>query len=86
MGKTAEQVAHTLHGTGELVSGNAATLGGKVDSNEICKDLRAAEEASDIQAVVLRIDSSGFSSCHMTGSSGAKANFPPPLPLYAYLT
>ena len=44
---------------GEITSGNAATVGGKVDSNEICKDLRTAEEGSEIQAVVLRNDSSG---------------------------
>ncbi|DBB16667.1 TPA: hypothetical protein ACH3X3_014917 [Trebouxia sp. C0006] len=45
--------------TGEIASGSSASVPGKIDSHQICEDLRSAAEAEHVQAVVLRIDTPG---------------------------
>ncbi|KAL0051364.1 hypothetical protein WJX82_006285 [Trebouxia sp. C0006] len=44
---------------GEIASGSSASVPGKIDSHQICEDLRSAAEAEHVQAVVLRIDTPG---------------------------
>jgi len=49
-----------VRGAGEIASGSSASVPGKIDSHQICEDLRSAAEAEHVQAVVLRIDTPGW--------------------------
>ena len=43
----------------EIGSGSSASVAIKIDSHQICEDLRSAAESEHMQAVVLRIDTPG---------------------------
>ncbi len=63
LGEGDREGVKSVHGAGEIGSGSNANFGIKIESHQICEDLRSAAEAEHVQAVVLRIDTPGWCHC-----------------------